>query len=277
MSNLRIITPNDGDAATLSASPALVATLPQANLQDVSRAKVARTTSTALQYYSGTWTTPRIISAAAIVRHNLTSAATWRLLLYSDAALTAVVYDSGNVVACPPKALGDIEWGVDALGASLFSDWALAFSSMFFSPTTAQGFIIAVTDAANPAGYFEISRLFMGRYLSADYNFDWGFGLQWIEDTTQQRTDGGTLRSDASEPRRRMSFRLSALSASDRPKALEWARKSGLRLDSFISLFPADATALGRDCAMAGKLTSMPNITGDFVGNFSGDFMMEES
>lgn len=277
VANLRIITPNDADDATLSATPALVAALPQANLQDVSRAKVARTTSLAAQDIKGTWATPRTISAAAIVRHNLTSDGTWRLRLYSDAAWTTLVYDSGVVVACPPKALGDLEWGVDPLGANLFTDWALAFSSMFFNAAVAQSFTLSIADAGNPDTYMEISRLCVGRTLEPLYNFDWGFSLSWQEQTTQQRTEGGTLRSDGAEPYRRLAFRVANLSASDRPKFTEYLRKAGMRSDAFVSMFPNDGTSLERDHAMSAKLVQASPLAGDFVNNFMADFVMEEA
>ena len=106
---------------------------------------------------------------------------------------------------------------------------------------------------------------------------DWGFTLNWVEQTTQSRTEGGTLRSDGFEPYRRIKIALNALSASDRPKFTEWARKAGLRLDCFISAFPLDATALERDHSMAAKLVASPDVAGDFLNNFRGDFILEES
>lgn len=277
MSNLRIIYPNDSDEATLTASPSLVATLPVENLQDVARARVARSTSTAAQDFKGTWSTSRLLSAAALVRHNLTSAGTWRLRLYSDAAWTTLVYDSGAVVACPPKALGDLEWGIDPLGASLFTNWALAFSSMWFAPVAAKSFTLTLTDAANPAGYLEASRLFVGRYLQPTYNMAWGFKLSWVEASSQERTEGGTLRSDGQEPYRRMSFKLADLTASDRPKFQEWSRRNGLRTDAFVSAFPENANAQERDYAMSAKLIASPDMEGDYLNNFTAEYVLEEA
>ncbi len=275
--NLRIITPNDGDSATLTADPALVATLPVTNLQDASRARVARTTSTASQQIKGVWSAAKIISACALVRHNLTSAATWRLQLYTAADWTGLAYDSGAILACPPKALNDLEWGVEPLGASLFTGWALAFSSMWFTAVNARSFIVTLADAANPAGYMEASRLFIGRYLEPQYNYDWGIKLAWREDTTQERTEGGTLRSDGFDPYRRMSFRVANLSPSDRPKFQEWARRDGLRTDVFVSAYPGDGSALERDHGMAAKLVSSPEIDHRRLSIFASEYIVEEA
>lgn len=275
--NIRIITPNDGDDATLTASPSMVATLPQTNLQDISRAKVARTTSLASQDIKGAWTSARVISAAAIMRHNLTSSGTWRLRLYSDAAWSTLVYDSGAVVACPPKLLGELVWGVDPLGASIFTGWALAFSSMFFTAVGAQSFTITLSDAANPAGYMEVSRLFIGGTLEPVINFEWGHDIEWRETTQQERTEGGTLRSDDREPFRRIAFTLAALNEGERAKYLEFTRKAGLRKDFFVSMFPGVGGAKERDYAMAAKLTQASPLKGDFVGNYVAEYVMEEA
>lgn len=275
--NVRIITPNDGDSAALTASPALTASLPVTNLQDPSRARTARTTSAAYQFIKGTWSEAKVISACALVRHNLTSVGTWRLKLYSDAAWTENIYDSLPILAAPPKALGDLEWGVDPLGASLFTGWALAFSVMWFTPRAPRSFIIEIDDTMNPAGYLEASRLFIGRYLEPVSNFDWGIRLSWKEDTTQERTEGGTLRSDGFDPYRRMAFRLGWLEPTDRPKFMEWARKDGLRHDVFISAYPEEATALERDHSMAAKLIASPEIERRHVNTFGSEYIVEES
>lgn len=278
MTVMRIITPNDADAATLTASPAVVATLPVTNLQTSERARVARTTSTADQDIKGTWSAAKVISAVALNRHNLSSSSTWRVRLYQDAAWTTLVYDSGAVTAVPPKALGDLEWGVDPLGASLFDDWSHAFSQMWFDPTVARSFIVTLSDAANADGYMEASRLFVGRYLQPSVNAEYGMRLGWQESTLQERTDGGTLRSDGVAPYRRLQFRLGWLSTSDRPKFLEWARRDGRRNDFWIAAFPGDATSLERDHAMSGKLVAAPDISHNLVNNFaSDDYVVEEA
>jgi hypothetical protein len=274
--NLRVIVENEADDATLTASPALVSTLPVTNLQEPSRALVARTTSLATQDINGALSSARIISACAMTRHNLTSVGTWRLRLYSDAAWATLVYDSGNVVAAPGKALGDIEWGVDALGASMFDGWEHTFSTMWFAPVAAQSFKITLSDAANPDGYIQASRLYVGRYLEPMINFEWEYSLTWAEATTLERTAGGTLRSDGQEPYRRIAIQLNDLTDSDRPKFADWARKRGLRGDVFVSLFPQNGTQLERDHSMAAKLVASPEIKGRAVDLHGGEFILEE-
>ncbi len=277
MINLRMIVTNDADAATLSASPAAVATLPVSGLQDSSRAKVMRTTGLAAQQINGTWSAARMLSACALMRHNLTSDGTWRLQLFSDAAWATQIYDSGTVISWPAKNLGDLEWGVDSLGATVFNEWGKSFSVLWFAPITALSFRITLTDPANPAGYREAGRLFMGRMIEPMANMSYGLGLGWREDTKQTRTDGGTLRSDQFEPYRRLKFSLGHLDESERPKWLDFVRRVGKRMDFFVSCFPEAGGMKERDYTMSAKIVNTPDSTHPFLNTYAIDFELEEA
>lgn len=277
MPNLRIIADNLSDSATLSVSPAVVATLPVTNLQLSLRAKVMRTTSTADQQIKGTWTAAQVLSGACLWRHNLTSAATWKLELFSDAAWTTKVYDSGDVLANPGKALGDLIWGVDPLGVNVFTGWGKAFSVMWFASIVAQSWRITIMDSANPAGYLEIGRLFLGLALEPTYNMSYGVALEWVDDSTQSRTDGGSLRSDAAEVYRRLTIRLDWLTDSDRPKWLDITRTAGKRKDVFLSGYPTSGGQLERDHACAGKLTAGAPVKHPQYGTHSIELTLEET
>lgn len=277
MPNIRIITPNDAELATITADPAVVATLPVTNLIDVAREAVMRTTGLADQDVKFTWSSSKKASGCALERHNLTSVATWRLRLYSDAAWTTLVYDSGAVLACPPKALGDLEWGIEPLGANLFTGWDHAFSNMWFAVTVYRSGKITLSDAANPDGFMQASRIALGRYLEPRWNFNWGMRLGWIDDSQQSRTEGGTLHTDGVDPHRRMAFKLDWLSASDRPKFQELSRRDGKRKFVYVSAYPESGGALERDHAMVAKLVSVPELEQRHVDDFSGEYVVEEA
>lgn len=276
-SNVRMIIRNDADAAVLTASPAMEATLPVTHLQDPSRARVAQTTGLATQEIKGAWSAPKGVSGCVLARHNLTSSGTWRLQVYSDAAWTTQVYDSGAVVSWPAKSLGDIEWGIDPLGATVFTGWGQAFSSLWFPPVTGQSFKITLADPTNPDGYLRAARLFMGSYTQPLFNFSYGVSLGWKEDTQQTRTDGGTLRSDAREPYRILRFSCKWLSETDRPKFLDIGRTVGMRKDIFVSCFPGAAGMKERDYAMPAKLVRPVEHDHNFVGNYIEEFELEEA
>lgn len=260
--NLRIIPDNLADTATLTASPAVAATLPVTNLQLSLRSRVMRTTSTVDQQIKGTWASAQMLSGAVIWRHNLTSAGTWKLELFSDAAWTTKVYDSGDVVSWPAKAWGEFIWGVDPLGANVFTGWGKAFSAMWFSPTAAQSFRITFKDATNSAGYLEVGRLFLGLHLEPLYNMSYDHALEWVDDSKQERTDGTSLHTDAVEQYRRFKFRLDWLTDSERPKWLEAFRVAGKTKDIFISAYPTQGGMKERDYSFSARITSptpMPN------------------
>ena len=263
MPNVRIIYPNAADDAVLSASPALVATLPPANLQDVSRARVARSAGLANpQFIRGNFNAVKVISSLALVRHNLTSAGTIRLKLF-DAANQGgnLLYDSGVVALGSAKAWGEFVWGVDPWGGDSFAGWPVAFTALWFDAvTTALSFELELTDLANPAGYYEAARLFIGAYWSPAQNMSYGHAMQWDETSTQERTGGGTLRTDGEEPYRRWEFDLQWLTQGERAALMNIVRRAGLRQDIFISLFPAEGGEKERDYAGAGKFVAMPGV-----------------
>lgn len=277
MSNLRLIAVNDVDSATLSVSPAVEATLPVTNLQLAERAKVMRTTSAAAQQIKGTWSATKVISGCALVRHNLTSDATWRLQLYSDAAWTTQVYDSGALVANPPKALGDLIWGVEALGVTVFYGWGQAFSDLYFDAVTAQSFTLTLTDTGNSDGYLEASRLFLGYTLEPEFNCDWGIKLAWRENSKLTRTDGGSLRVDPKQPYRTLEFNLGWLGSGDRARWLDVFRAAGRRSDVWISVFPNQGGMLERDYAMQARLVSPGESTHNRYNNWTQPIQLEEA
>ena len=252
---MRLITVNDADTAVITATPAAVSSMPTSNLQDPSRRKVRCTTLTN-QELKLVWSSARVLSAVALLRHNLTSSATWRVRIYDDAAATNLVYDSGVQLASPPKVLGDLVWGIDPLGASLFTSWAYAFSTIWFTPIAGMVMIITLNDTTNPDGFIEAARLFTGAYIEPINGPSYGLRLGWREATKQRRTDGGSLRSDPAEPYRALSVNLDWLDEGDRARLTEIGRRVGLRNDIFLSIYPGAGGALERDNTMQCKLTA---------------------
>jgi len=258
MPNLRIITPNSADEATLTAAPAMVASLPVENLQDQTRARVARTAGLATpQHVYGTWTGPRPCGGFVLWRHNLTAAATLRLVIYEGQNQTgAILYDSGVIsLGDGMPAWGEQPWGAFQWGGSIFSDWPVAFVNLWFDQVTAQSFDLQLTDSGNTAGYMQASRLFLGPVFEPTWNFEWGADCHWDEDSVQERTDGGTLRTDAADPYRVWQLSLEYLNDGERAALTEMARVVGRRGDVFLSCFPGVGGARERDYSGVAKLT----------------------
>lgn len=254
--NIRLIADNLADSATLTASPAVVATLPVTNLQLTSREDLMRTTSTADQQVMGTWPVGHMVNSCAPYRHNFTSVGTWRLELFSDAAWTNRVFDSGFVASCPPKGWGEFVNGVDPWGASVFTGWVLAYSVMWFDAVVARSFRITFKDAANPAGYFDVGRLFIGLALEPAYNMDYGIALQWVDGSTVTRTAGGGPHVNAVQKYRRMKLHLANLTDADRPKWLDVTRLAGKTGEVFVSAYPETGGMKERDYCFAALMDS---------------------
>ena len=270
MNRLRIVYDNVLDDATLSASPALAATLPEDNLKTVCRSSVARTTSTAAQAILGTFSVSKLSSAFVLWRHNLTSDATVRLQLYSLANQTGtIVYDSGAIAPYDGKRLGDLNWGLDGLGDSVFSTWGVFWTVMWYPPTVFRSFRITITDSSNPAGYMEISRGLLGPYIEPTFNPIYGMSLAWDEDAVQERTDGGTLHTDPATPFRVLELNLRDLDESARPKFFEMTRQVGERNEFFISVYPEEGGEKERDHSMLGKLSGVSPLSTPYFSSYS--------
>lgn len=278
--NVRIITPNDADAAVLTASPAAVSTLPVTNLQEPARALLWRSTSTATQTIKGDWADSYNVSGFALVRHNLTANATLRLKVYEGASQTgAVLYDSGAVAIGTMIGWGELVWGIDPWGGSnVFFNWAYAFTALWMANVVAaRSFELTLTDAANPAGYLQASRLFLGRYFEPLFNFNYGVAMSWEEASTQERTEGGTLRTDSVDPYRRWSLSMEDLSEGERAQLTEICRRVGMREDLFLSCYPGIGGATESDHAGQAKLVQAPKFTRRSSKIYATDLIFEEA
>lgn len=276
---LRILSPNLFDAAALTDSPAMAATLPIGNLQDAARARVARTVGLpAIQYLRGDWAAAVACNGFVLWRHNLSGAATLRFRLYAGPAQTgALLYDSGPVKMGNIIPYGEIIYGTDVYGAWLFNAWPVACTILWFASVLAGSFELALSDPANPAGYMQASRIFLGQYFSPGDNFSYGAKMRWEDDSTQERTDGGSLRTDTREPYRVLRLALDFLTEADRAALAEILRANGKSKDLFVSMHPGDSGTKLRDYSVAVKIIEMPDLTSNAPLNYQSDLVLAEA
>lgn len=266
MAKLRMCVKNafDPDLATLTSSPAAETSLPVTNLQIPARARVWRSTSAAEQVIYATWDgAGHYLNFLGLFRHNLESAATWRVQAYSDAAWTTEVYDSGTVDAIDADTLGELDWGVDELGASVFDGFlGQMFSLIYFTRVLALSVKITITDTGNSAGYVQASHLFGGDYTEFAYSARTA-GLAWREDTELVRSNGGSLRSDQGVAFRELQLDLAAVASTDRSTLMDMLRYAGRRKPVFAALYPGSGGELERDYTVIGKILDLPDVTND--------------
>ena len=278
MTNFRMLIKNESDIATLTAGAGttLAPTLPITNLQKYNNSRVARFTSTSEVIINGNFPALKIIDSIVLWRHTLTSQGTWQIIFYDDENQTGTVtYDSGESLAIPSKALNELNWGIDPLGSSIFDGFGRAYSVKWIDAIQAKSFRIILKDSSQ--AFFDVARLYIGKFFQTQINASYGLGLAWIDDTRQTRTAGASLWSEASEKYRKIGFDIKNLNESDRVRAFESFRVASKTLDFFVSMFPESGGAKERDYSFAGKFTNNPDFKHDFYNNYSAPFEISEA
>jgi hypothetical protein len=240
VANLRICARNIIDTATMSASPALVTTLPETNLQTQQRFKTARSTSTAAQDAKASWASAQRCNFVHTRMHNFTAAAQKRVRNYTDSAFTTGLIDNAaaDCFAYTGFSRNDVFTEADF---RLLKNSTRYFTLM----STLQSMNITYTDAANPDGYFDISRIFAGEYFEFAYQVPFGGDALTFEDFgTQTRMDDGSLVTDKGPKARKLDLSAEFCSAADWAELLALLRYAGKDKDIFVSLYPGDGTYL---------------------------------
>lgn len=273
---MRLITVNAADSATLNATPAMVSTLPVANLQTQYREQLARTVGTSTQLIEMAWATPVPLSAFVLYRGNFSGSARWQVQVYADATMADLLYDSGAAYASAPKTLGDLIWGVDALGATFYDDWGYTISALWFAPVIGKYARITLSDPANPDSYMQASRLFAGAYVETAHAPELGAAMGWQETSVQTRTEGGTLRTEPGSHFRTLEITTRLLPENDRVRLSDLFRQTGLRGDLYVSIFPELGGAVERDHQMQGKLVKLAPTAIPVYARYDQPFSIEE-
>ncbi len=255
-SRLRICPINYFDEATLTATPAMSAALPEIYAQLTSRELVARSTSTADQVIQGTWGGDgRAIDSFFLFRHTGQGGRV-QLQLYTQADYTSLAYDSGvlDIYALPQ--LASFEWGVAPLGFAT-NDLLAAEApfSLFFPSTICGSFKITFTRCQHK--YWEIGRVYLGKYLEAPYSPKFGMLVGWQSNDIQTRTKGASLRTRAGGRWREL--RLDMMYATDADRAA-WRDLLGRITkveDVAISIFPGFGGRQERDHVLNAQLLEL--------------------
>ena len=235
MPNIRILFRNLADTATVTASPALVTTLPEANLQKQERNKTARSTSLTSQELRFSWPTAQTIDMIAMRRHNLTAAAQTANPTYTDSVFTTLI--NANAAAnCFAYT------GLNSNDILTEADFRLMKNSVRYltSAPNVQSMKAVITDAANPDGYFDVSRIFIGKYFEMAYQLPYaGAPLTMDDASAQQRMDDGSLVTDKSYKFRKLEINQDFCTTAEWAALLAGLRYAGKDKDIFISVFPA--------------------------------------
>jgi hypothetical protein len=279
MSNLRILAKNIADTATVTASPAAVSTLPVTNLQTQQRKQTFRSASLESgspltgQQIKLTWSAAQKINMIALMRHNLRTTGTIRVHFYSDAAWTTEVYSTSATAFSTSGLATDIDTYTDA-DYLLLKNSAIYFAEL----TTVQSAIIVLTDSTNPDGYFEASRLFVGKYFETTYDPPFGGSDLTIDDMgVQERADSGSLITDKREKYRKLNINAEFIPEADLDDLLAIARYLGKEKDCFVSLYPGEAGVKELYHQLQAKLVQSPTFNPYFLKLHRAQFQFEEA
>jgi len=275
---MRIISQNDFDSSALSSVPACAAAAPVTNLQIPRRGAVARISPVAAWTISGIFNMAgKSFSGLALCRHNLTGGATVRLRLYSDAAMTSLVYDSTALAIGSPLEWGVFPWGGDTGQGNGYFGWPTAYHTLWFNKTAnVAAFKIDIVDNGNTDGYLEIGRVYLGDYWAPSGGIKYGFAMAWKELTTQTRMASMSLHSEGYTPYRTFSGGMKMDSAADRADFMAFSRVVGLRKDFFISFYPTEGGPLEQDHAAACKFVASPGAVHDLPSTWNTNLSLEE-
>jgi hypothetical protein len=185
-------------------------TYPRDNLKSLPLARVARSTDATLgsTQVIGTLDQARGVRLLALVRHNLTLAATFRLRLYSDAARTVEIYDSGTISVWPPVyPTASLEWEDDNWWTGAYTADELA-GQQWVRPIwlgrlyVARAFLLEIADTANPAGFVEIGLLEVAQGWQTTVNMAYGYQEGWrFRSASVEALGGGRYFDRRDKPR----------------------------------------------------------------------------
>lgn len=277
MANMRLLLDDIFSLATLSAGSgtSIASTLPLDNCKFYGNSRIVRSTTPNETVIEGEWDKAHPMSALVLWRHNLTSNGTVRLELFSGPNQSgSLVFDSEEKPALSVKALNELEWGVDPLGATVFTDWILRYTPIWFPRVLARSFRLTLSDST--LSHIDVTRIYAGRYFEPRFTMSYGHSNTWVDQTEQFETADGGLYGDPGEMKRETSFQLDWINPSEEALLFEGFRKVGLRRDFFVSLYPESGGTLERNYSYAAKFRTMPVLTKVFLQNHSAPFVTRE-
>lgn len=253
--NARICLRNevDDDRAVLTCSVADI--LSVYNLQNIARERILRVAAgTGIEIrctYGGEAVRATMM---ALIGHNIDPGvgATVRFRGYSDAASTTLVIDTGDRDAVPSGTLDYLDFGVGALGASLFDPASrrkqleIWFDDADMVVNTSEIILswkIILTDPTNASGYIDVSRAWVAKHFELDKNPVYGAVFGHVDESQTYRTDGGGTHTDAAVGHRAGKFDPQYFPEVDRTMWVDAGRYCGAgRRPFYFSLHPSNDT-----------------------------------
>lgn len=261
MSRILIGWPLASDNATLSGG-SWVAGLPLANLQSPRLGIVARSTNddNASTVVNVDFGAAQAVSVAAVVAHNMRSAAQWRIRGSAASDMSSAVYDSGWIDVWPeqwpanllpsghPNAATRVltDGQIDALRPKRDAVHALP------SEVTARYWRVELDDDANADGYVEIGRLVLAPRFQPSINYAVGAEFGFLDNTNVGRSLSGARYYDVRARARTLAVQFQNLPTNEAVAVLrDLHEEIGQSGQVYVVSDPADTWNLQRRSFLA--------------------------
>lgn len=280
MSNLILGWPNRIDDATLTGG-SWRAGLTLANLQNRRMSSVARSTTdaTADTKFLADLGQSRSLRVAALVNHNLSLDATWRIKLGTTSGASDV-YDSGWQ-GCWAMVFDSemLEWEADNWWAGIADDeyvrHPFAVVWPFDAYYSARYVTIEIDDTTNPDGYVQVARPFIGGGLQPAHNASYGLAEQWVDQSGIEEAQSGAEVFEVRQRYRLARFALDWMANEDFKRAFELQRRQGMTGEVLYVPDPADLDACQRRGFLA-RMRELSPIEYPYTSTRSAAFELKE-
>jgi hypothetical protein len=244
MGNSMIGFGNYVDAAILS-NGSWITSLPLSNLQKRQLGRVARTSSTdpvasAIDLDIGLGNVVRIFAA---LNHNYSLGATYRLRGSNDPHFASADFDTGETfipVWATVYSTDTLDWEADNFWTGQYKaadiagyPWHLCI--LTGAPSYLRYWRFEISDAANPAGFIQLGRIFIGDAWQPDNGVDFGAAIGWEDPTTIQTSLSSSEYFDGKAPYRVAHITTHFMSTDEAyARAFEIQRRSGTWKELFF-------------------------------------------
>jgi len=283
MANALLAHGNRIESATLSGGSWLPA-MPLTNLQDRRLGYLARSSSPAAAHtkfdvdFGGT----RLFRVIALVNHNLSSTATYRIRLGLDPTFATTAGDSGTRDVWPVLfPFGTVPWGSPSwwtgrISAEEASSYTGTLVFILPQSTNARYIRVEITDESNVDGYVQVGRMFAADAWQPTRNMVYGASIGWEPRTEVQAALSGAEYFNEKPSIRVVKFELPAMTEDEAMAlAFELQRSAGTSKEVLFVWDPDDTFHAVRR-QFLGRLSTLSLIENSGINRWKTPFEIQE-
>lgn len=274
--NLRIIYNNVIDSSATLTSTSYSSGYDISNIKKDTKGVVWRSaTSTTSASINLTWASSQSISALILPYTNLSATATLRIRMYSDTALTALIYDSGVNIAVP--AILNNYYNIAGANYRYAFGGGTCVRKYFSQVSNCRAMQLDFVDTNNTEEFLEVSRIIAGTYWSPKYNTEYGLSVGISDSSSRYRTQTGNLITDIGTSNKTLSFNLSYMDSNDRDVLFSIIKSIGTKKSLYVSLFPEDSdTTKELMYQIYGRFSDLATISNPMYSMYASSVNIEE-